>query len=162
MKAYGEWLYRSTSSWPRQYLGVSFTPRPLFTSWEELPVPIVLGGPQSRYGRCGEEKIFYPTGTRPLTPRSSSPWLRYPDSCSFQIFSKRKLTCTQTFQPVCLPAQHVQNVAYFDSEAVTKHVSAGKHIFTNDCSLSLSIFTYFCIKYWRHYFWCLVTDRVPY
>jgi hypothetical protein len=27
-----------------------------------------LGGPQSRSGRCGEVKIFYPTGTRTPAP----------------------------------------------------------------------------------------------
>jgi hypothetical protein len=32
-----------------------------------------LGGPQSRSGRFGEEKILDPTGTRTPTPRSSSP-----------------------------------------------------------------------------------------
>jgi hypothetical protein len=32
-----------------------------------------LGGPQSRSGRRGEEKILEPTGTRTPTPRSSSP-----------------------------------------------------------------------------------------
>jgi hypothetical protein len=32
-----------------------------------------LGGSQSRSGRHGEVKIFYPLGTRILTPRSSSP-----------------------------------------------------------------------------------------
>jgi hypothetical protein len=32
-----------------------------------------LGGPQSRSGRRGEEKILDPTGTRTPTPRSSSP-----------------------------------------------------------------------------------------
>jgi hypothetical protein len=33
-----------------------------------------LGGPQSRSGRSGEEKILEPTGTRTPTPRSSSPY----------------------------------------------------------------------------------------
>jgi hypothetical protein len=28
-----------------------------------------LGGPQSRTGRCGEEKILYPKGTQTPTPR---------------------------------------------------------------------------------------------
>jgi hypothetical protein len=34
-----------------------------------------LGGPQSRSGRFGEEKILDPTGTRTPTPQSSSPYL---------------------------------------------------------------------------------------
>jgi hypothetical protein len=39
------------------------------------PLDSRLGGPQSRSGRCGEEKILDPTGTRTPTPRSFS---RYP------------------------------------------------------------------------------------
>jgi hypothetical protein len=49
---------------------VSFTPRPLY------PRNLLdrrLGGPQSRSGRHGEEKILDPTGTRTPTPRSSRP-----------------------------------------------------------------------------------------
>jgi hypothetical protein len=44
---------------------VSFTPRPLYPRY-----PLDgLGGPQSRSGRRGEEKILDPTGTRLPTPR---------------------------------------------------------------------------------------------
>jgi hypothetical protein len=32
-----------------------------------------LGGLQNQSGRCGEEKILDPTGTRPLTPRVVQP-----------------------------------------------------------------------------------------
>jgi hypothetical protein len=42
-----------------------------FTPGKERPVPILykrLGGPQSRSGRYGEVKIFYPTGTLTLPP----------------------------------------------------------------------------------------------
>jgi hypothetical protein len=51
---------------------VSFTPRLLYPRY---PLDRRLGGPQSqsRCRRCGEEKIFYPTGTWTLAPRSSSP-----------------------------------------------------------------------------------------
>jgi hypothetical protein len=40
------------------------------------PLPIgyrKLGGPQSRSGQHGEEKILDPTGAQTSTPRSSSP-----------------------------------------------------------------------------------------
>jgi hypothetical protein len=37
------------------------------------PLDRRLGGPQSRSGRPGEQKILDPTGTRTPTPRSSSP-----------------------------------------------------------------------------------------
>jgi hypothetical protein len=37
------------------------------------PLDRMLGGPQSRSGRRGEEKILNPTRTRTPTPRSSSP-----------------------------------------------------------------------------------------
>jgi hypothetical protein len=60
----GEWMYRSTFSWPRQKLEVS----------GQLHAPAALppgkspryqfyrrlGGPQSRSGRYGEVKIFLP------------------------------------------------------------------------------------------------------
>jgi hypothetical protein len=36
------------------------------------PLDRKLGGPQSRSGQCGEEKILDPIGTRTPTPRSSS------------------------------------------------------------------------------------------
>jgi hypothetical protein len=46
-----------------------------------------LGGPQSRSGRRGEEKILDPTGSQTTTPRSSNPLyrLRYPGSKKLQI-----------------------------------------------------------------------------
>jgi hypothetical protein len=39
----------------------------------QYPLERMLGGPQNRSGRHGEEKILDPTGTRTPTPRSSSP-----------------------------------------------------------------------------------------
>jgi hypothetical protein len=55
---------------------VSFTPLPLYLRGKSPRYPLDrrLGGPQSRYGRRGEEKILDPTGTRTPNPRSSSPW----------------------------------------------------------------------------------------
>jgi hypothetical protein len=65
-------MYRSTFSWPRHYFEVSGqlhasaalhpgkSPR--------YPFYRKLGGPQSRSGRYGEVKIFYPTGTRTPAP----------------------------------------------------------------------------------------------
>jgi hypothetical protein len=54
---------------------VSFTPRPLYLRGKSsrYPLDTRLDGPQSRYGRCGEEKILDHTGTRTPTPWSSSP-----------------------------------------------------------------------------------------
>jgi hypothetical protein len=45
---------------------VSFMPRPLYTLGNRPPVPLDrrLGGPQSRYGRCGQKKSPAPTGNR--------------------------------------------------------------------------------------------------
>jgi hypothetical protein len=71
----GEWIYRFTLSWPRHYLWViSFTPLPLYPRGKSPRYPLDrrLGGPQSRSGRRGEEKILDPPGTRAPTPRSSS------------------------------------------------------------------------------------------
>jgi hypothetical protein len=55
---------------------VSLTPRPLYLRVESPRYPLDrrLGGPQSRSGHFRKEKIFDPTGTRPPTPRPSSPY----------------------------------------------------------------------------------------
>jgi hypothetical protein len=53
---------------------VSFTPRPLYP-WGKSPYSPFgrrLGGPQSRSGRRGEEKILDPTRNQTQTPLSSS------------------------------------------------------------------------------------------
>jgi hypothetical protein len=52
---------------------VSFTLLPLYRRGMILCYPLDgrLGGPQSRSGRRGEEKILRPTGTRNPTPRPS-------------------------------------------------------------------------------------------
>jgi hypothetical protein len=44
-----------------------------FTRGKERPVPIRLGGPQSRSGRREEEKILDPTGTRTPDPSVVQP-----------------------------------------------------------------------------------------
>jgi hypothetical protein len=62
---------------------VSFTRWPLLPLGKEPQYPLDrrLGGPQSQSGRCGEEKILDPTGTRTLTPVIQSLyWLCYPGS----------------------------------------------------------------------------------
>jgi hypothetical protein len=55
---------------------VIFTPLPLYpwgkSPW--YPLDRRLGGPQSRSGRHGEEKILGPPRTRNLTPRLPSPY----------------------------------------------------------------------------------------
>jgi hypothetical protein len=67
----------------------SFTPWPLYPSRKGPRDALYrrLGGPQSRCGRRGEEKILYLTGTRTTTldrpARSQSLYrLRYPGSCT--------------------------------------------------------------------------------
>jgi hypothetical protein len=49
---------------------VSFTLRPLYSPGKSPRYPLYrrLGGPQSRSGRRGEEKILDPTGTRNFDP----------------------------------------------------------------------------------------------
>jgi hypothetical protein len=56
-------------------VSVSFKPWPLYPRGKisRYPLDRRLGGPQSRSGRRGEQKILYPTGTRNPTPCSSSP-----------------------------------------------------------------------------------------
>jgi hypothetical protein len=72
----GEWMYTSTffylcTSW--RWVSC-FTPHPLNPRGKSLLYPLDrwFGGPQIRYGRCGEEKILDPTGTRTPTPGPSS------------------------------------------------------------------------------------------
>jgi hypothetical protein len=71
-----KWMYRSTFSWYQHLLEVSgqlHAPAALPRGRNpQYPLDLRLGGPQSRSGRYGEEKILDPTGTRTPTPRSSS------------------------------------------------------------------------------------------
>jgi hypothetical protein len=64
----GEWMYRSTIlHLGTRWRGVaSFTPRSLYPWGNRLRYPLYrrLGGPQSRSGHCGEEKILAPPGIR--------------------------------------------------------------------------------------------------
>jgi hypothetical protein len=70
-------MYRSTFSWPSTSCRwvISFRPLPHYSQGKSPQCPFCrrLGGPQSRCGRLGEEKILDPTGTRTPTSRSSSP-----------------------------------------------------------------------------------------
>jgi hypothetical protein len=54
---------------------VSFTPLPLYSRGKSLRYPLDrrLGGPQSRSGRSGEEKILHPTKTRNSDPSVVQP-----------------------------------------------------------------------------------------
>jgi hypothetical protein len=55
---------------------VSFTPRPHYPRGKSLRYPLVrrLGVPQSQSRRFGGKKILDPSGTRTVTPLSSSPY----------------------------------------------------------------------------------------
>jgi hypothetical protein len=54
---------------------VNLTPRPLYPQGRNPRYPLErrLGSPQNWSGRLGEEKIFYPTGTRTPTPSVVQP-----------------------------------------------------------------------------------------
>jgi hypothetical protein len=60
------------TSWRRV---VSFTPQPLYPRGKSLRYQLDrrLGGPQSRFGRHGEEKILECTEAQTPTPLASSP-----------------------------------------------------------------------------------------
>jgi hypothetical protein len=78
----GEWMYRSTYSWPQHYFEVSGQLYPRGKSpWYRLDRR--LGWPQNRSRWRGEEKNLALTGTRTPTPLLSSQslhWLSYPGS----------------------------------------------------------------------------------
>jgi hypothetical protein len=58
----------------------------------QCPLDRRFGGPQSRSGRPGEDKIVDPTGTRTPTPRSSSPWpVAIPTELSRLLMSRQYL-----------------------------------------------------------------------
>jgi hypothetical protein len=72
----GEWMYRYTFSSPRHWLEVSgqlHAPAALLPGKEppHYPLDRRLGGPQSRSGRRGEEKILDPNGTQTPNPQLS-------------------------------------------------------------------------------------------
>jgi hypothetical protein len=60
----GEWMYRSTFSWPRHLLEVNGQLHaPAALLWRKsprFPLDKRLGGPQNRSGRRREEKILAP------------------------------------------------------------------------------------------------------
>jgi hypothetical protein len=75
---------------------VRFTPLPLYPRGKSprYPSDRRLGGPQSRSGRFGEEKILDPTGTRTATPQSSSQALdrlNYPGS--YLLTCRKEIQC---------------------------------------------------------------------
>jgi hypothetical protein len=94
---------------------VNFGPRPLYPRGKSPRYPLDrrLGGPQSRSGRFGEEKILDPIGTRTRTPRSSSPQL-----VAIPTTLSRLLYTVQQKQYISyLPDE------YFKLNALTSHIS---------------------------------------
>jgi hypothetical protein len=79
----GEWMYRSTFSWTRQYLEVSgqlHAPAALLPGKRpRYPFYKRLIGPQSRSGRYGEVKIFTLPGLELRPPVVQSVASRYTD-----------------------------------------------------------------------------------
>jgi hypothetical protein len=77
----GEWMYRSTFSWPRHYLEVSGQLHAPAASppgkSSRYPFYRRLGGPQSRSGRYGEVKIFTLPGLELPPPVVQSVASRY-------------------------------------------------------------------------------------
>jgi hypothetical protein len=65
---------------------VSVMPRPLYPRGKRPRYPLdrKLGGPQSRSGRSGEEKILDHTGTRTLTPSVVQPVANRYTDCAIQ------------------------------------------------------------------------------
>jgi hypothetical protein len=92
----GEWMYRSDLGTSWRWV-VSFTPLPRYPRGKSPRFPLDgrLGGPQSRSGRCWEEKILDPTGTRTPDPLSrpacsqSLYRLRYPGSLDSVLFCSK-------------------------------------------------------------------------
>jgi hypothetical protein len=86
----GDWMYRSTFSWPRTNWRwvVSFTLLPLYPPGNNPRYPLDrrLGRPQSRSRRRGEEKILDSTGTSNSDPLVAQPIVsRYTD-CAIPVF----------------------------------------------------------------------------
>jgi hypothetical protein len=111
-------MYRSIS-WLRDKLVVSgklHAPAALPLGKEpRYPLDRRLGGPQSQYGRCWQDKFLDPAGTRTLTPLSSIPYsalyrIRYPGYplaiCSSEYYHicldhKENSVCNNSYIAAC-------------------------------------------------------------
>jgi hypothetical protein len=82
-------MYRPTFSWPRHELeaiGQLHTPAAL----PQYPLDRRLGGPQSRFGRCVQEKNLVPAGIR--TPALQLVARRYTDwAIPTRLYTHNKL-----------------------------------------------------------------------
>jgi hypothetical protein len=90
----GEWRYSSTILDLGTTWRVSFTPRSLYLRGNRPRYPLDrrLGGPQSRYGRCGEEKNLAPAGNR--NPAVQPVARLYTDWAFVDVDGKKILKCT--------------------------------------------------------------------
>jgi hypothetical protein len=106
---------------------VSFTPRPVYP-WGKSPLyPLErrLGGPQSQFGRRGEENILDPAETR--TPTLSLPsWLntlshdsQFPDQDSNWALPLTK------YWPMALPFEPIFSVSLMDTRST---IQIGHHL----------------------------------
>jgi hypothetical protein len=92
------------------------------------PLDRRLGGPQSRSGRCGEEKILHPTGTRIPTPLVVQPVAsRYTDyaipahrCCSYSSNISASL-CTILVRQTTSYAHYAVNFSHFHVSYFSLH-----------------------------------------
>jgi hypothetical protein len=87
---------------------VSFTPLPLYSQGKSPRCPYFtrLGGPQCRYGRCGEFKKTCPVGNR-IQARSSIDW-GIPTSFFFFFYPRRWEISQNVWARIVLSAVEVQ------------------------------------------------------
>jgi hypothetical protein len=105
---------------------VSYTPQPLYPRGKKpwYPLQRRLGGPQSRYGQHGEEKILDPTGTWTPTPWPSSlqpvaiptyaipaPWCSIKEAKSFH-----KLKCDGISERNHAEQENVYRMCFVENE----------------------------------------------
>jgi hypothetical protein len=138
MKAYGEWVYRSTSSSTRH----SFTSLQLYPRGKSPPYPSDrrLDWPQSRYVQYEEEKILGRTVTRTPTRRSSKPQkLAIPTTLPRPTFHL-KIT-THRHLTYFIPASLSSNITY-------THL---KSLLGATCNAHLILYLIAVITYYRVY-----------
>jgi hypothetical protein len=112
-----EWMYRSTFSWPRHLLELSGQLR---SGGKSLRYPLDrrLGGPQSRYGRRGENSWPYrDSNSDPVVSRCTGYIIAVSDLKEVQTLMK---SISKLHDEACLPAVRHTNIPYVGIEPVGK------------------------------------------